>query len=198
VALERLGPGELDAAAALLARAFSDDPVLSFLLGPGREGELRLIFGALSRDASRFGEVAGVRADGALAGVAVWLAPGAHPLSLRRELRALPDWGRLARTHPRAVPRLLRASRTLDALHPPEPHWFLSLLGVEPGLQRRGIGRGLVDPGLRRAEGMGVPVHLDTGRPDNVAWYRRLGFEVSAEVRAVPGAPPSWGMRTGG
>ena len=196
--VDRLGAPDLGAAAAVLARAFADDPVLTFLLGPGREREIELIFRALSRDALRAGCVEGLRIDGRLAAAAVWLPPAAHPASLRREARMLPDWLRLAARIPRAVPRLLEAGRTLDALHPREPHWFLSLLGVEPALQGRGHGRELVAPGLARAMQDGVPVHLDTGRPENVGWYRRLGFEVSEEVRVVSGAPPSWGMRTGG
>jgi hypothetical protein len=47
---ERLGRPDLDAAAALLARAFADEPVLGFLLGHDRERERRLIFTALCRD----------------------------------------------------------------------------------------------------------------------------------------------------
>jgi GNAT superfamily N-acetyltransferase len=196
--VERLGRGELDAAAALLARAFADDPVLTFLLGAGRERERRLIFGTLCRDAEREGLIEGVRADGRLAAVAVWLPPGAHPVPLRREARMVPSWVRLAGMHPRAVPRLLRATPALDRLHPKAPHWFLSLLATEPDLQRGGRGAALVEHGLRRAHDGGYVVHLDTGRPENVPWYRRFGFEVADEVRLVPGAPPSWGLRTGG
>jgi ribosomal protein S18 acetylase RimI-like enzyme len=89
----------------------------------------------------------------------------------------------------------MRASSALDALHPAEPHWFLSLLGTEPALQGRGLGGALLEHGLARAGG--VPVHLDTDSERNVAWYERFGFEVTAEVRVMEGAPPSWGMRKG-
>ena len=193
---ERLGRADVEAVAALLARAFADDPVLTFLLGEGRERERRLIFGTLCRDVERAGLIEGVRAEGRLAAVAVWLPPGAHPVPLRREASMVPSWARLATMHARAIPRLLRATTALDRLHPREPHWFLSLLGTEPDLQRGGRGAALVEHGLRRAGS--VPSHLDTGRPENVPWYRRFGFEVADEVRLVPGAPPSWGMRTGG
>ncbi len=193
---ERLGRADLDAAATLLARAFSDDPVMTFLLGPGRDRERRLILGALCRDALHAGLVEGVRAGGRLAAVAVWLPPGAHPVPLRREARRLPGWLRLAAMHPRAVPRLLRAAPALDALHPREPHWFLSLLATEPALQGGGLGSALVEPGVRRAAEGGHAAHLDTARPENLPWYRRFGFEVADEVRVAPGAPPSWGMRT--
>jgi ribosomal protein S18 acetylase RimI-like enzyme len=195
---ERLGRGDIDAAAALLARAFAVDPVLAFLLGEDRERERRLIFCALGRDAERAGLVEGMRDGGRLAAAAVWLPPGAHPAPLRRELRMLPSWLRLARMRPRAVPRLLRAMPAFDALHPREPHWFLYLLGTEPALQGGGRGGALVERGLRRAQEDGVPVHLDTAVPENLGWYRRFGFEVTDEVRVVPGAPPTWGMRSGG
>jgi ribosomal protein S18 acetylase RimI-like enzyme len=195
---ERLGRGDVDAVAALLARAFTGDPVVDFLLGGDRERERRLIFGALCRDVERAGLIEGVREGGRLAAVAVWLPPGAHPVPLRREARMLPSWLRLGRMHPRAIPRLLRAMPALDGLHPHEPHWFLSLLGTEPDAQGGGLGSALVGSGVRRAEVEGVPVHLDTGRSENVPWYRRFGFEVADEVRVGSGAPPTWGMRTGG
>ena len=195
-AVERLAAADLPEAAAVLARAFAEAPVLTFLLGPGRGREIELIFGALCRDAQRAGLVEGVRDGGRLTAAAVWLAPGAHPTPWRREARMAPAWLRLATMHPRAIPRLLKATHALDALHPHAPHWFLSLLGTEPALQGRGLGRALVEQGVRRAEEGGNPVHLDTDLPENVAWYRRFGFEVSDEVRVMPGAPPSWGMRT--
>jgi ribosomal protein S18 acetylase RimI-like enzyme len=181
--IERVGAAE---AADVLAPAFADDPVLTHLVRPS---EVRLVLGALSHE----GFAEGIRVDGRLVAVAVWLAPGAPHGSL---VRQLPSWARLATRNPRAVPRLLRAGRTLDALHPAEPHWFLSLLGVLPELQGTGLGSALVRPGLERAAGQ--LVHLDTARPENVPWYRRFGFEVTGEVRAVPGAPPSWGMQHGG
>ena len=193
---ERLGRSDLDAAAALLARAFAVEPVLGYLLGDERERERRLIFTALCRDVLGAGLLEGVRVDGQLASVAVWMAPGAHPVPLLRELRMVPAWLRLVTIHPRAVPGLLRASPALDHLHPREPHWFLFLLGTEPPLQQGGLGTALVEHGVRRAAEDGVPVHLDTGRQRNVKWFRRFGFEVADEVRVVPGAPPLWGMRT--
>ena len=82
----------------------------------------------------------------------------------------------------------------------PTAGWWPRPCGCSPGehssspeLQGTGLGGALIAPGLARADG--APVHLDTGRPENVPWYRRFGFEVTDEVHAVPGAPPSWGMK---
>ena len=61
---ERLGRSDLDAIAALLARAFAAEPVLGFLLGHERERERRLIFTALCRDVLGAGVLEGVRVDG--------------------------------------------------------------------------------------------------------------------------------------
>jgi ribosomal protein S18 acetylase RimI-like enzyme len=193
---ERLDRSDLDAIAAILARAFVEEPVLGFLLGHERERERQLIFTALCRDVLGAGVIDGMRVDGRLASAAVWMAPGAHPVPLRRELRMVPAWLRLVTLHPRSVPGLLRASPALDRLHPKEPHWFLFMIGTEPPQQQGGLGTALLEHGLRRAAEDGVPVHLDTGIQRNVKWFRRFGFEVADEVRLVPGAPPLWGMRT--
>ena len=64
---ERLGRSDLDAIAAILARAFVEEPVLGFLLGHERERERRLIFTALCRDVLGAGVIEGVRVDGRLA-----------------------------------------------------------------------------------------------------------------------------------
>ena len=125
----------------------------------------------------------GIRADGRLVAASVWLAPGEHSSPL---LRQLPAWARLAVRNPRAVPQLLRAGRTLDALHPEEPHWFLSLLGVLPERQGTGLGGALMAPGLARADGAPRPPRHGAARR-TCRGTGASGFEVTDEVQRGAG-----------
>ncbi|PSL05456.1 acetyltransferase (GNAT) family protein [Haloactinopolyspora alba] len=79
-------------------------------------------------------------------------------------------------------------------LTPTTPHAYLHFAAVAPEQQRRGLGRRVVEPGLRRAEQAGLGVHLETTNQDNLAFYRQLGFEVSGEVHLAPDGPTMWAM----
>jgi GNAT superfamily N-acetyltransferase len=57
----------------------------------------------------------------------------------------------------------------------------LGLLCVHPDFQRQGIGKDLVQWGLRRAADLGLTVHLEAS-PEGLPLYRSLGFEVVETV----------------
>ncbi|GAA0651477.1 GNAT family N-acetyltransferase [Kutzneria viridogrisea] len=88
-----------------------------------------------------------------------------------------------------------RAAAALAPHRPTEPVWFLGSLGVRPEAQGKGIGGAIVQPGLRAAEEAGVPAFLETSEERNVRFYRKLGFEVTAEVTIPDGGPTTWCMR---
>ena len=78
--------------------------------------------------------------------------------------------------------------RALEDVHPLEPHWYLSLLGVDPSHQGQGLGRALLTHFLGRVDRDRMPSYLETDRPENVAFYARAGFAVRCELRVL-GAP---------
>ncbi|HEY8584255.1 MAG TPA: GNAT family N-acetyltransferase [Capillimicrobium sp.] len=190
--VDGLRADEVPEAGAVLARAFADDPLWTFLFGPRPLRVARVACTGLLRDHHRHGRVDAARDEaGRVVGVAAWLPPGAFPLGLRRELAGAPTWAKVGLLRPRSAPRAIRSVIALDALHPDEPHWFLSLLGVDPSWQGRGVGSRLLPPVLEQA---GL-VHLDTSKPANLPWYRRFGLEPVEQIVSVPGAPPSWALR---
>ena len=67
--------------------------------------------------------------------------------------------------------------------------WYLLLLVVDPLVQRAGLGTRLQAPVLEVADREGVDCYLETQKPENLAYYRRFGYEVGEELRPVAGRP---------
>jgi ribosomal protein S18 acetylase RimI-like enzyme len=197
-------PGErLEGAADLLARCFHANPNFVDLFADegDRYRALPRMFAAGLRDALDFGHVyaatwgVGGSSGDELVGVAVWLPPGTYPLSVARQLRALPGMTSVLAAAPRSARRLLRYTGAIARLHPAQPYWYLEVVGVDPAARGLGVGTRLLEPVLGLADRADQSCYLETMTERNVAWYRRLGFEVrDAGVSFVPGGPPNWTM----
>jgi len=60
--------------------------------------------------------------------------------------------------------------------------WYLSILGVSPDLQGKGLGPDLVLPILKKIDGLGASAFLETFIPKNFRFYKRLGFHEAKTV----------------
>jgi GNAT superfamily N-acetyltransferase len=88
---------------------------------------------------------------------------------------------------------VLRGMHEVEKRHPKKPHYYLSILGVDPPHQGSGRGSALLAPMLRRCDTEGVGAYLETGTERNVRFYSRHGFRVTDEV-PLPEGPPMWLM----
>jgi ribosomal protein S18 acetylase RimI-like enzyme len=98
----------------------------------------------------------------------------------------------------RGLMAIMSAHRLLEERlkhHVPEPNYYLSILGVDPARQGRGIGSALMRPILERCDREDIPASLATNLERNVRLYERNGFRVVDEV-PIPGTTiPTWFMR---
>jgi len=125
--------------------------------------------------------------------VAVWTAPD------------MPDpaavFGPLAEAFVRlsgSRAKVMEASEAVMAKYrPTEPCWFLGTVGVDPDYQGGGLARAVIEPGLERAAEQGFPAFLETSNENNVAVYRRLGFDVTAEYDLPFDGPRTYAMMRG-
>lgn len=67
-------------------------------------------------------------------------------------------------------------------------------MGTHPDRQRQGLGSAVLAPVLARCDTDAVPAYTETSTTENVAFYRRQGFDVTAEVAMPEGGPPVWTM----
>ena len=59
--------------------------------------------------------------------------------------------------------------------------------------QRTGLGTALINHMLPRIDDDALSAFLDTSAPDNLGYYERFGFQVTAES-TLPNGIPLWGM----
>jgi ribosomal protein S18 acetylase RimI-like enzyme len=194
-----LAPARRTAAANVLARAFRDNPINRAVVGEGEAKRLRanraglrcslaacdgrsltLVASEAKTDAKN-PRIDSIDLEHPRA-VLMALPPGAFPLpppSLLAQLRIWIGQGR------RVAERWAQVYRSLADAHPDTPHWYLSLLGVDPAHQGRGLGRSLLESWLQSVDCEAAASYLETDREQNLAFYRRAGFDVRSEIRVL-------------
>ena len=117
---------------------------------------------------------------------ALWLPPGARPDSEAIDVLI----GETVRPETQAVAE--QVGQGMDAHHPKEPHWYLSMIGVDPARQGRGLGSALLAHTLALIDAEGALAYLESSSPKNTPLYERFGFEVTGQIQPAdfPGLTP--------
>jgi ribosomal protein S18 acetylase RimI-like enzyme len=194
----RLEANQINQAGEVLANAFYDDPVANFVTSEESDTKLRKLkwFFSLSvRYCQPLGSI--YTTAGSLKGIAIWFPPETFPPSIVRMMRlgmyALPfkfGWG--------ATIRIINALNHLEEFHKqnmPQPHWYLSNLGVVPACQGQGIGGLLLQPILQQADSLNLPCYLESSKQKNIKFYQKHGFEVVQEINIPNSDLRLWAMK---
>jgi GNAT superfamily N-acetyltransferase len=64
----------------------------------------------------------------------------------------------------------------------PTNAWYLSIAGIKPACQGKGLGAGLLKTVLDEADKNGIPTYLETFTPRNISFYERMGYKIAKEV----------------
>jgi len=183
------GMADFPRLAVCLARAFETDPVLRWLI-PGIAAWQRRAPRFYAAVLEHFAPAATILTTAEHSGAAVWLAPFPRRPGRVAEVRyAL----RILATLRGRAHLGLRLVSQIEAVHPRTGHWYLSLLGVEPSAQGRGLGSRLMRPVLDRCDRDGIAAYLESSKEENIPFYRRHGFAIVGEIR-VAGGPTLWPM----
>ena len=181
-------PEDFGPLAEVLARAFYDDPVTAWFYPDAarRLRHERRFFAIRLRQLAGHGLIF---TDDAHSGAALWAPPGHWREDFRQSLRMLPMLPALL-PH---IMRTTRAVREIERRHPPTPHYYLSVVGIDPDKQGGGLGSALLDPVLRMCDETGAAAYLESSKESNVSFYTRHGFAVR-ECIELPEGPPLWLM----
>jgi GNAT superfamily N-acetyltransferase len=116
---------------------------------------------------------------------AVWIPPGGTELTDQEE-DDLPNL--LTQAAGADVAKaILTIYAQLEAAHPQEPCFYLTLLGVHEDHRGKGLGMGLLAESLARIDALGAPAYLESSNPANVARYQSVGFTARDEIAIATG-----------
>ena len=187
--------GDVRELSLVLARAFEEDPFMSWLF-PAPTYRLKLVqawmrvevTNALEMDASWVSMISGEIVAGT-----VWSPPGRdlHESGTFSQL-----WYLVLGANPDRTSELAQGLSMIGSSHPDEPHFYLNTVGVQPSLAGQGHGGAIIRHTLDLADVDGQPCYLESSSPRNIPLYERLGFEVIHEI-ALPNGPKMWGMWRG-
>ncbi|MFA6115753.1 MAG: GNAT family N-acetyltransferase [Sphingomonas sp.] len=177
------------AIAAMLARAFAEDPATSFIFPDPEQRAKRLprMFALLFDEDAHGMRLMTESGEAAT----LWRGPGRNRTSwLDLLLHALPLVGLFGT----ALGRALAVSNAIDAHFPAGDYWYLHIAGCDPASQGKGLGGATIRSGLERVAGSGLPTYLETPSEKYIGFYRGLGFEVIGEWTVPKGGPRFWSM----
>ncbi len=190
-AVRRATSADVPALAAMLTRAFLDDPVAEWAFPQAHLRPRALERFQRRRLLQLLGEDE-VWTSEELTCAALWAPPGRWRTTLREDAVLLECFA-----HPRLLaraPLALFGWLGLERRHPPHPpHYYLAVLGTDPEHQGRGLGSALLAPVLERCDEDGVGAYLESSKERNVDFYARHGFRATGKIRLLHG-PPMWPM----
>ena len=179
--LQRADQLAVDPASASAVAALQDDPFYRSICAPywsqaaTRRAVLSQYFNYSIQEGCDLGR--SVHLADRTCGVAVWLLPQrteieAKAATQKRTFLETTLGAEGCSNYYRIIEFMSAQSATLvdDAV------WYLSIVAVDPGLQGQGLGRKLLEPTLAEADRAGATCYLETFGPQNLGFYRHLGF----------------------
>jgi ribosomal protein S18 acetylase RimI-like enzyme len=191
VQLRLVTAGDVPALGEVLARAFDDDPIFRAILPDDahRRRALPVLFRTWLRRLHLTHQTSYTTDD--YAGAALWSPPGRWHIGVVDQALMAPSMIGALRHR---VLVALRVQLTLESPHPKQPaHWYLRVIGCDPGRQGQGVGAALLRPVLDRCDREGLGAYLESSNERNVPFYRRHGFREVREVKTHLG-PRAWLM----
>ncbi len=169
---------QVPAACAVLVRSFFNYPLVEHLFPDiaERKRALPVWAGYPVKYSLRYGQT---YVTPGLEGVAVWINPENAHMTIPRHIIS----GTLAipfRIGLAAYKRMVDLETYMEERWRqvgPQKRWYLWIMGVDPAFQRQGYGEALVRVGTAQADQSGLPCCLETHNEQNVAFYRKFGFE---------------------
>lgn len=186
-------PSKAEALALALADAFTDDPLMRWLVPPRNYPyRSRHVYRVMLDHALPHGTVDVIEDEsGAPVAVAIWLPPGHWKVPTLDLVRG---FGKVVRAAGPRLPRMLARLSAVEKEHPASPdHWYLEAIGTIRARQSQGLGSALLRRRTAEFDALGMPAYLECSNERNLPLYERHGFTVTRKLD-FPGQPPHWLM----
>jgi len=194
----KLDASHVEEASALLARAFFDYPVWTWVLPDEehRRAALPLAMRASAIWGLMVGEMHGVGRP--LRGVAIWAPPGMADADVDPD-GSRTGWRRFVAvagdTALRRFESMVEIQQPLREQLIPPTGWYLPGLGVDPAAQRTGAGSALLRAMWVRLDPVGSATYLETEKVANVPYYEARGYELVHQGTLPDGGPTYFCLR---
>jgi len=168
---------DLDEAVSCLATAFAQDPITGYLLqqGTGYRERVLQFFSLLMRARIALEAPVLVARDSAgVSGAAMGYstAQSEWPTDIKQE------WDRFEGSIPEFTERMAIYDEVAAKYKPSAPHYYLGVIGTDPNLHGRGVGRQLIKSfcEVSARDPLSSGVYLETAQASNLRFYERAGF----------------------
>jgi ribosomal protein S18 acetylase RimI-like enzyme len=149
------GPADEEAVISVITLAFSCDPMVRWGYCDPQQ-YLREMPHLVRAFAGKAFACGGAYCLDGYTGAALWLRPGVEP-------DEEPMVALLERTlPPEKLPDVFSVLEQMNGHHPPEPHWYLPMIGVDPACHGRGYGSLLLRQVLDECDREKVPAYLES------------------------------------
>jgi len=183
---------DIDRLAVSLARAFDDDPFISWLVRKDKMKQYRMerLFHVCISELCLKYEKVFTTED--FTGVTLWYPPGTSEISFASQLllagKMIPVVG-FTGLFPLAM-----ALDNMSKKHPPKKYYYLQFIGVVPEHQGKGQGASLMKPILDICDNEHCGAYLECSKETNIDFYKRFGFRVVEKFFPHKKSPPLWLM----
>jgi ribosomal protein S18 acetylase RimI-like enzyme len=175
----------------LFSRAFDQDAHFNWLVRQDRQRvpALNRLFKLILTDLLHPGGELFITNDAK--GAAIGLPPDTWQLGPITQLRFLTRYASIA-SWKNLISRGIGLN-LLERRHPSVPHYYIQVIAVDPDYQSSGYGDALLKKVLNQCRHNNLPVYLETGQKNNLAYYDRYGFKVCGDTR-LPGGLHLWSL----
>lgn len=175
-----------------LYHALKEDPFYNTMEasiddGPAEEGMLRYLDYSI-QEAANYGEI--FIPEGHEYGVSVWSKPIDKKLGQKKS-RQKKDFinNHMGQKSLATYIDIVEFMSEKSAFLISDRYWYLSIVGVLPNFQGKGLGINLVEKVLKQTDAAAVPTYLETFTPRNMTFYSRLGYQaIDSFVEPTTGA----------
>ncbi|UPJ79762.1 GNAT family N-acetyltransferase [Bradyrhizobium sp. 183] len=187
IAIKTVGPDDRSRVNAILATAFTTCPLLRWLYpAPWQylqhfSGFIEYYCGDPYRDQS-----GAYISDGDKAAL-LWQTESEH----RGNTRLMSFLHESVPAHRRSEAE--KVFESFGKYHPPQPHWYVTMVGVDPVYQRSGLGSLVLKHLTDISDKAGGLVYLEATSAQAVRLYERLGWTLLGEVQ-IGTSPPFFPM----
>ncbi|SDJ36206.1 Acetyltransferase (GNAT) domain-containing protein [Frankineae bacterium MT45] len=177
-------PADVDAIVETITTAFFNDPTWGpvFTDVDQRATQAGAFWRLVVTSAQRY---PWMLVTGGVESAALWIPPGGTELD---DAEAAGFESFLVTTAGASIAQgILDILERFEAVHPTEPHFYLSLFATHDRYRGAGFGMRLLRENLARIDALGAAAYLESSNPANDERYRSVGFTEHAKITIPSG-----------